>query len=280
MSMAASVTRLLIPATTGVLIAVIGPGSVGMLAGASLFAGVLAALAIDVPPRQTRSIDPKSAYADIVQAARFVWSDKALLGFTIVTMAPLLFITPINMGLMPVFASEVFGGGPEVLGLLISTLGAGMTLGTIVLASVGDVRNKGPVTLLFMVGMAVGLAAFSRAGNLPIAIAILLPYSAIMVVFWTVAGAAVQTIVPDELRGRVTSLGMLTHVALPVGSLVIGGIAQVLGVQMATAVSAAGLLTFAVASRFLLPAMCQYRSRYSETDDATETEDTEVATVG
>jgi len=260
LSFADSSTRLFIPITTGVLIAVIGPGWSTAIAGVCILLGTLAGFAVKTPPRQRRAVDPKSAYSDIVQAGRYLWANKPLFGFTIMPVAPLLFITPTNMGLMPVYASDVFSGGPQVLGLLISTLGAGMTLGTLVLASIGDLRAKGPITLITMIGMAIGLFAFSRTDSLVIAIAILLPYSSVMVVYWTIVTVAVQTIVPDELRGRVTSLATATHVAMPIGALTVGTIAQILGVQIASAISAGGLLVFAAGMWILLPQMCRYRS--------------------
>ena len=260
LSFADSSTRLFVPVTTGVLIAVIGPGWSTAIAGVCVLLGTLAGFAIKTPTRERRSVDPKSAYTDIVQAGKYLWANKPIFGFTLMPIAPLLFITPTNMGLMPVYASEVFSGGPQVLGLLISTLGAGMTLGTLVLASVGDLRAKGPITLITMVGMAAGLFAFSRTDSLVIAIAILLPYSSIMVVFWTIVTAAVQTIVPDELRGRVTSMATVTHAAMPIGAIAAGSIAQILGVQIASAISAGGLLIFAVGAWILLPQMCRYRA--------------------
>ena len=267
-----SSTRLFIPATTGALISLVGPGLSLMLPAVCLLSGYVSCMQVEVPQMVARRIDLHSAYLDIVSATSYIGSNKAVMGFIVVLMAPLIFATPINIGLMPVYASQVFGGGPRELGFLVSTLGAGMTIGTLVLASVRDTQKLGFITMITMGGMAIGLFLFSKTNSISTALAVLFPYGSILIVFWTISSTAIQTIVPDRLRGRVTSLSMITSVSLPIGTLGVGLLSEMVGVQNATSISAVGLLVFMILSFVLLPEM----SRYRTPDSATEPEVTEA----
>ena len=145
---AGSVTRLIAPAVTGVLIALIGPGACIMLACAFVLAGIKLTLHVRVAERERQPIRPKTVVTDLREAGRYVKGSQVVLAMMVLTTAMLTFVSTINMGLMPVFASDVFEAGPQVLGLLVAALGAGMTIGTIAIATVGDSRRRGRIVLI------------------------------------------------------------------------------------------------------------------------------------
>jgi hypothetical protein len=60
--------------------------------------------------------------------------------------------------------------------------------------------------------------------------------------FFSILAASVNSIVPDLLRGRVASISTMTFGIFPLGSLVAGALAQLMGVQDATLLAAAALL--------------------------------------
>ena len=164
------------------------------------------------------------------------------------------------MGLMPVFASDVFNAGPQVLGLIVATLGAGMTIGTIAIATVGDARRKGRIVIVTGLVTALGVMAFSHSGTLLFAFPVVLLYGATMVMTWTVSGALIQSVVPDALRGRVAALTVMTTAFFPVGMLFVGGLAQFFGASIATLVSALCLLSVVVAIPFVFRGVWNYRA--------------------
>ena len=122
----------------------------------------------------------------------------------------------------------------------MGAIGVGSTLGTVVLALLGGVRHRGRVIVLTLGGSAAGMIVFSQMDALPAAIGVLVVLSGTGTLYWSVSGATVQAIVPDDLRGRVSSLGSMSMGLFPVGSLLFGGIAQLRGAQSATAT--AGLI--------------------------------------
>jgi len=256
--LADSFTRLFVPIVTGLLISLVGPGPSTLLPALFLFISFLASSKISLRSKKSHPINIRSAYLDMVVASKYIGSNRAVLGFILVVFAPLFFVTPVNIGLMPVYASEVFGGGPKTLGILVSALGTGMTIGTVILASLRDIRRLGISTIASMLGMAMGLLVFSRTSNLIYGIIVLIPYGVSMTAFWTLSGSALQIIVPDKLRGRVTSMSMLTHTSLPMGTVLVGILSEQTGIQTASAVSSIGMILFTLITFVSIPKMSRF----------------------
>ena len=123
---------------------------------------------------------------------------------------------------MPVYAAEVFKVDAKGLGLLLSAVGAGSTVGTFVLASMGDIKAKNIVMLGAAVALALTTALFSINAFFPTAYLNLMVISAAMMTLFSVSSATVQSTVPDNYRGRVSGLYMLTWGLFPFGSLGLG----------------------------------------------------------
>ncbi|MBI4297441.1 MAG: MFS transporter [Chloroflexi bacterium] len=153
---------------------------------------------------------------------------------------------PFVQGLMPVYAEEVFGVGPTGLGLLLSSLGVGSTIGTFVLASLGDYHRKGLLMLASLVAMGLATVAFSLNPSYRLAFPNLLVLSGAMIMFASTSNAAVQSVVKDDFRGRVSGVYMATWGFTPLGSLLAGGLADRLGAPAAT-LMAAGVLVVVLA---------------------------------
>ena len=82
-------------------------------------------------------------------------------------------------------------------------------------------------------GTIVGVLMFSQVTFLPAALVVVLTYSGLMMMVYVLASTAVQAIMPDRLRGRVTALLGATFAVFPVGTLIVGGLAQRFGAQEA-----------------------------------------------
>ena len=174
--------------------------------------------------------------------ARNLGVQPLLIGLFTLTAMPALLIMPSIQGLMPVYAAEVFKVDAKGLGLLLSAVGAGSTLGTLVLASMGDIRAKNIVMLAAVIVLALSTAVFSINAFFPTAYLNLMIISAAMMTLFSVSSAAVQSAVPDKYRGRVSSLYMLTWGMFPFGSLAAGFLAERLGAPHATQIAAGTML--------------------------------------
>ncbi len=273
---AGSVTRLIAPAMTGFLIAFVGPGVSIMLACAFVLAGIKLTLHVRVSERERQPIKPKTVLTDVLEAGRYVKGSRVVLAMMVMTTALLTFISTVNMGLMPVFASDVFEAGPQVLGLLVAALGGGMTIGTIAIATVGDSRRRVRIVLISGAVTALGVMAFSHSGTLFLAFPMLMLYGATMVMTWTVAGALIQSIVPDALRGRIAALSVMTHAFFPVGMFFVGGIAQLLGAPIATLISGASVLVVVIGIPLVFRGVWSYRTGETLDRDEEATDDSSL----
>ena len=247
-SMAFSVTRLALPALGGVMIAVWGPGPTLLLEAALQVCAVCTALYLKVRKSDRPALRLPTVFSDLREGVRYVLSQPLLIGLFTLTAMPALLVMPSIQGLMPVYAAEVFNVDARGLGLLLSAVGAGSTLGTFALASIGDIRRKTVVVLVSVLVLAVGTAIFSINVFFHTAYLNLMIVSAAMMTLFSVSSATVQSTVPDEYRGRVSSLYMLTWGLFPFGSLAAGFLAERLGAPHATQIAAGTMLVlFALA---------------------------------
>ena len=241
-SMAFSVTRLGIPALGGVLIVVIGPGPTLLLEAALQACAVCTALYLEVTKTDRPALRLPTVFSDLREGARYVLSQPLLIGLFTLTAMPALLIMPSIQGLMPVYAAEVFKVDAKGLGLLLSAVGAGSTVGTFVLASTGDIKAKNVVVLAAVIVLGVSTVVFSINAFFPTAYLNLMIISAAMMTLFSVSSATVQSTVPDNYRGRVSGLYMLTWGLFPFGSLAAGFLAERFGAPHATQIAAGTML--------------------------------------
>ena len=241
-SMAFSVTRLATPAVGGVLIAVAGAGPALLVEAALQIGAVCAALALRVVTIPKPRMNLVSVRDGLLEGIRYVLNTPILLGLFALNAMPAMLIMPSVNGLMPVYAAEVFEVDARGLGLLVSAFGAGSTLGTFALASLGDIKAKGIALICGIIVTAITTLLFSVNAFFPTAYLNLMIISAAMMMYFSVTSAVVQGTVPDEFRGRVTGLYMITWGLFPLGSLLAGWLAENLGVQHATQITSGIML--------------------------------------
>ena len=236
-SMAFSVTRLAAPAIGGVLIAGAGAGYALAVEAALQLCAVAAVLPMRVAFANRAALRPKEVFSDLGAGARYVLNQPVILMLFGVTALPAILVMPSIQGLMPVYAAEVFGVDARGLGLLLSAVGAGSTLGAFALASAGNLRAKGVVVIASVLTVALATLAFSVNGLFQTAYLNLMVLSGATMVFFSVSGAVIQGTVSDEFRGRVSGLYMITWGLYPIGSLASGFLADRLGAPGATQIA-------------------------------------------
>ena len=241
-SMAFSVTRLAAPALGGVLIVVAGPGPTLALEAALQICAILVALCLRVTKSARPALRLPTVFSELREGVRYVRNEPVLIGLFTLTAMPALLVMPSIQGLMPVYAAEVFHVDAKGLGLLMSAVGAGSTLGTIVLASKGDIGAKSVVVLASMCVLTLATAVFSINVFFHTAYLNLMIISAAMMTFFSVSSATIQSTVSDEYRGRVAGLYILTWGLFPFGSLSAGFLAERLGAPHATQIAAGAML--------------------------------------
>jgi len=132
--------------------------------------------------------------------------------------------------LLPVFAREVLGGGPHTMGFLVSAAGVGAVVGAACLASRRSLLAIPRLIAAASALFGIGLIAFALSANLYLSVGLLMVVGFGMMVQLVSSNTLLQTVADEDKRGRVMSFHTMAFMGMaPLGSLVAGGLADVLG---------------------------------------------------
>lgn len=226
-----SSTRIIGPSIAGALI-----GAVGIAGCFASQAGILALAAALTfalrPPARVRDRAHAAVGGGLLDGLRAIRKDRTLTGLLLLAAAPALLAYP-YVQLMPVFARDVLGLGPRGLGLLMATTGVGAFAGALLVATLGAHPHKGRLTLLLGIVYGFFLTAFVHSPWPLVAAAIGAGASFLGSAFYSLNTILVQTYASDAMRGRVLGALTLTFGLMPIGTLLIGELADRIGVQWA-----------------------------------------------
>jgi predicted MFS family arabinose efflux permease len=139
----------------------------------------------------------------------------------------------------PALAEEL-GQGPEGLGLVLSAAGVGAVAGGLRLAAVAGRGSQLRILVVAGIALGVGLVLLPFAGSFALTLALMLVVGWGMVTYSATSNTVIQTIVPDLLRGRIMSLYTVVMIGLlPIGSLILGALADRYGTALALGVGGA-----------------------------------------
>jgi len=164
-------------------------------------------------------------------------------------------ITPYS-SLMPVYAKDIYGGGPEILGFLLAAAGAGALASTVYLAGRATIRGLGRVIAIGATASGLALSAFADLSFLPLALALMFVVGSGVVLVAASVNTILQTIVPDRLRGRLAGFFLLAFLGIaPLGNLAAGALGDVVGVPATFVVNGLAATTAALWFWRVLPAL-------------------------
>ena len=243
-SVSFNLSRFIGPAIAGLVIAVWGVGTAFTINGVSYLAAIGAMIAVRLNPSSKRADTRKHPWTELVDGARYAFSHTGLRSPLIIAALGAIFGRG-ALEMLPVFADAVYSGGASALAMLTSAIGGGAVM-------TGLMLSRG--TQWLTVG--VLYVAVSVSGLLVIALGAIDVFEVAIVI---VAGLGIslslsgvgsqiliQTLVDDELRGRVSSFwGMIAFGGTSLGSLAVGAAAHIWGLQ--SAVIATGILCLIIA---------------------------------
>ncbi|MDA1096877.1 MAG: MFS transporter [Chloroflexi bacterium] len=254
--LAFNIMRFIVPAMAGFLVIWIGPGPSLLVGVAAYLSASVAAFFIRMDRAASAARPAVRGLSQLAEGFRYVKGDKLILGAVLFGMLPPFLLVPFVTGLMPVYASEVFGVEADGLGLLMACVGIGGTTGAIFVATLGDVRRKGGAMLIALGVAAVAALLFSRAPSHILAMPLLVLMFSGLPSFFALQSAFIQSIAPDALRGRIAAINSMLIGLSPLGALIAGLIAQRFGVQTATTIAGlafvVGVIVLAAAFRRLV----------------------------
>ena len=220
--------RLLGPALAGVTIGLVGEGGCFLIDGISYVAVVASLLMMKIKP-----VEVAHTADNLFRQIREGWD--YVRNFSPIRTILLLFSIVSLMGypymvLLPIFAGQVFHGGPYTLGWLTAASGLGALISALSLAF-----RKSVVGLIRMIqmssatlGLALILFGFSHQFVLSL---LLMGFAGFgMMQSASASNTIIQTLVPEDKRARVISYYAMAYFgSAPIGSLLAGALAQKIG---------------------------------------------------
>lgn len=227
--------RVVGPAAAGLLVARYGTAAAFLFNGLS-FLAVIAALAAIRTEGAPRPPSGLGMGAEIAEGVRYALGTPRIALVFGLLLSVSLFVVNMNV-LVPLIARNVLNQGAHGFGLLMASLGVGAVMGALTVAGLA----MGRPPLGFVVGPAIAaallLVGLSFVQHFGLAAAVLMALGFAQIVFMTSCNTTVQLTVPDELRGRIMGLYALVFAGMtPIGSLLMGTIAERWGVARACAV--------------------------------------------
>jgi MFS family permease len=246
--------RMVGPALAGVLVATIGEGWC-FLANAVSFLAVIAGLMMMSMTAQTRVPRPGSALAGIIEGFRYVKRTKPVRALLLLLGLISLMGMPYAV-LMPIFADRILHGGPRGLGLLMSCAGFGALAGALTLAAKKGIRGLDRWVALAATGFGASLILFSLSRSFWLSAALLVPAGFCVMIEMASSNTLIQSLVPDELRGRVMAVYSMMFIGMaPFGSLLAGALAHRIGAPATVAVGGLACIAAAAVFGLHLPAL-------------------------
>jgi MFS family permease len=239
--------RIVGPAVAGVLVAAIGEGRCFLLNGVSFLAVIGSLVAMKLPPFKPQAQD--SPWMHLMDGLRFAHRTPVIRRLLMLVAATSVGSMPV-MVLAPVFADTIFHAGAQGLGFLMGGMGAGAVVGTLVLAKRTRTAGLGKVVFLGAVTLGCGLLIFASSHSFWLSLFAAAPLIGFSVMRQNAAAnTLIQVLIPDEFRGRVMSLYVVTAVGLgPFASLASGALADRVGVRWTVALG--GMIALAAAAVF------------------------------
>jgi MFS family permease len=233
-----NMARLIGPALAGIVIGSVGEGYCFLIDAISYLAVIasLMMMRVTVAP-------PKPSRASMLEQLKDGWS--YVIGFAPIRTILSLFALVSLMGmpfmvLMPIFAGRVLHGGPHTLGFLLGASGVGALISAISLALRKTVRGLTTMIQASAALFGVGLICFGLSRFLPLSLFLMLIVGFGMMQGLSASNTVIQTLVPEDYRGRVMSYYTMAFVGMaPFGSLLAGALAHQLGAPRAVMITGA-----------------------------------------
>jgi predicted MFS family arabinose efflux permease len=195
-------------------------------------------------------ITKETMFNSLKQGIHFIWRHGSMVGLIVLAFLMTFLSMPMRT-YIPVFVKDIFHRGPETYGNLLSLMGVGSICGSLGVASLGNISNKGRFALTMLILLGAGIAGFSLSKLLPVSYTMLVLVGASMMAVFATVTSLVQLIVTNEMRGRVMSVyNFAFRGGMPMGNLVSGWLVPAYTAPLVLAVN--GFVLIVVALYFLL----------------------------
>ena len=229
-SISFNVSRFIGPAIAGFIIAKWGVSLAFLVNGTSYLAIIAALAVVRLRPMAPRSKTSSDVWGEMIDGVRYALSHKTIRGL-LITVAVASVFGRGALEMMPAFADAIYERGASGLAALTAAIGIGAIMSGLVLA-----RNTAwldsTVVRLSVVVAGILIVLLGANDSFWAALPLVTGLGIILSLCGVGSQILIQTLVEEEVRGRVSSLwGMIAFGGTALGSLVVGSAAAAYGLQ-------------------------------------------------
>jgi len=241
--------RLVGPLIGGILIATVG-FKWNFTFEAGLYVGMmLLLLPMRTPYREAGGRHKASGWLNMVEGLRYVVKDRMMLRLNVLNFVRAASFGPLPL-VLPVYTKEALDAGAGIGSLLLTVMGIGGLIATLIMASWGFFAKKGMVGLVTLMSGSACILMLGRSEWLWLTLPLLALMGFSQTHFIVSNQTLIQTVVPDSIRGRVSSVWQYEQGLTPLFVFLISLMAEWRGIGFA--LSTVGAISLLLGIFFLL----------------------------
>jgi len=215
-SLTQNVARVTGPVFAGLVISLVGTGWVFVFQAVARVAASVWTMQITGVVEQ-KATGRAPFFVSLTAGLKYALKNHAVGSLVVVGLIPTLFILP-YFYMLPFFAERVLHIGSQGYGILATGVGWGALIGLAAVLFIGNIRKKGWVVFITLLGYALFVGLFSRSTWLPLSMVFLMGAGIVLSIHFATAQTLLQLLTPDEVRGRVFSLQQMGQGLQPLGT--------------------------------------------------------------
>ena len=199
------------PSVGGIIIASYGAGAAYLTDCLTFLISLALIWQVKSVPPLDKATPP--SMAGLLEGLNYAFKRKDLLGTYVVDLAAMFLAMP--MALFPFWADEI--GAPYALGFFYSSITFGAVLVTLLSGWMRNYPHHGRAVIIGALGWGVAIVAAGSSNSLVLVITCLIIAGAFDQVSALFRGFIWNQSIPDELRGRLAGIEMLSYLLGPLG---------------------------------------------------------------
>ena len=229
-SISFNVSRFIGPAIAGLIIATAGVSAAFAINSISYLAIIAALAVIELQPTAPRMKSSSDVWSELLDGVRYVLRHKTIRGL-LITVAVASVFGRGALEMMPAFADAIYERGAAGLATLTAAIGVGAIMSGLVLSRNTAWLNSN-VVRLSVTTAGILIVLLGANSEFWMAVPIVVALGIILSLCGVGSQILIQTLVEDDVRGRVSSLwGMIAFGGTAFGSLLVGSAASAYGLQ-------------------------------------------------
>ncbi len=204
--------------TTWQIASIVGPASAGFLYNywgitysfiivICFFLTAFTFLSLIKVKKHAVALNHLSIWLNLADGIKYVFNHKIILGALSLDLFSVLFGGAV--ALLPAFADEILNVGAQGLGYLRAAPSLGASITMIAFSFFGTFKRPGQTLILVVAAFGLCMIGFGLSTNFYLSLALLFLSGAFDSISVIIRGAIMQLFVPDNMRGRVSSINTI-----------------------------------------------------------------------